>query len=107
MPKGPLWATERFRWEPDASRRIKYEQAGKDWIDDLRYLAAHPGLTFRRLQMMAHREPTGKPSLASSYVPKRGTYNPMGTPQEAIQRHMRMALRPKSRKILRRRGWSF
>jgi len=50
MKEGPCWALERFVWNPEASDTKQRQQAGKDWIDCLRYLALHPGLSWAMLR---------------------------------------------------------
>lgn len=67
IPKGPMWAFERFIWnyEPTKRDRQQWEQRGKDWVDLVRYLRA-ADLKFAKL--MARKEGGQQPtSLAVSY----------------------------------------
>lgn len=50
MKDGPLVALQRFIWDPTQTKAWQYKQKSKDWVDCLRYLAGHPGLTYQRLQ---------------------------------------------------------
>ena len=66
--RGPLWGFRRFQWNPNESKKRQYNQPGKDWVDDFRYLAGHRGLTFLRLA----RNPdsyASAPRIATSYAP--------------------------------------
>lgn len=68
MKKGPLWAYERFTWDPFKSPRRQWEQEAKDFIDCDTYLALwvqHRNLTFRKMQEA--ERPRG-PGLAASYA---------------------------------------
>lgn len=68
MPKGPLWAYERFVWNPMDSTRKKYEQPAKDFVDCDIYLAIwidKHELTFRKFELMDRPRRTS--SLAASY----------------------------------------
>lgn len=71
LKNGPLWAYERFSWNPQASlRKREYEQAGKDWVDCDMYLAMwveRMKLTHRKL--VAEDAPRRR-SLAASYAVK-------------------------------------
>lgn len=95
LDKGPLWATERFRYEPDQSYAQRYKQAGKDWIDLWLYLVSHPGLTFERL-IKLRSVGSAKKSLAKSYATNRA----------GMEAHMRQVWTPKQRTKLRRAGWN-
>jgi phage terminase large subunit-like protein len=68
MPKGPMWAFERFIWnyEPTKRDRQQWEQRGKDWIDLVRYLRA---ADFKFEKLMARKEGGSESAspLAMSY----------------------------------------
>lgn len=49
MKEGPLWGLMRFVWDPVQTKQWQYRQAGKDWVDCLRYLSGFPGLTYKQL----------------------------------------------------------
>lgn len=68
MKKGPLWAFERFTWDPLKSPKQQWQQEAKDFIDCDTYLALwveHRKLTFKKMQ--EQERPQG-PSLAASYA---------------------------------------
>jgi len=67
MDKGPVWAIKRFTWNPLDSRTKQYEQAGKDWIDVMRYLAGYPGLKYDRFRQPEAMMMSPQ-SIASSYA---------------------------------------
>jgi hypothetical protein len=71
--KGPLWALERFIYDPTKSKSWQYNQPSKDWMDCLRYLSGFPGLTWENL--MGHVEtpegPRPEETIANSYAPIR------------------------------------
>ena len=67
MKKGPLWAYERFTWDPVLSPKKQYEQECKDFIDCDMYLALwveKHNLTFQKYEDM-DRPPTM--GIAASY----------------------------------------
>lgn len=72
IEKGPMWALERFQWDPTSSKPKQYRQAGKDWVDDLRYMAGHPGLRWQK--MNRGQESQATPDLVRSYAVPR--HNP-------------------------------
>lgn len=65
MKDGPVTALQRFIWDPTQTKAWQYKQKSKDWVDCLRYLAGHPGVTYQRLQGRTEME---SPGLASSYT---------------------------------------
>lgn len=80
MKKGPLWAYERFTWDPTNSPRKQYEQECKDFIDCDTYLALwvnKHNLTFKRWQ--AQDRPPQSAGIAASYasVPGHQRRSPM------------------------------
>lgn len=64
MKDGPLVALQRFIWDPSQTKAWQYKQKSKDWIDCLRYLAGHPGLSHQRLQGVTEMPSSG---IASTY----------------------------------------
>lgn len=67
MKKGPLWAYERFTWDPVLSPKKQYEQECKDFIDCDMYLALwveKHNLTFQKYEDMDRPPMTG---IAASY----------------------------------------
>lgn len=68
MKKGPLWAFERFTWDPTKPARKLWEQEAKDFIDCDTYLALwveKHRLTYRKMQ---EQERPPMPGLAASYA---------------------------------------
>ena len=68
LERGPLWAFRRFQWNPMDSTKKKYSQPGKDMVDCWMYLAAHRGLTYRRLARNGEVGQRG-PRISQSYAP--------------------------------------
>lgn len=69
MKEGPCWALERFVWNPDDPTTKQRQQTGKDWVDCLRYLALHPGLSWAILASDMKTGETSQPKpLAQSFA---------------------------------------
>lgn len=69
MKEGPTWALQRFVWNPEDTGAKQRQQAGKDWVDCLRYLALHPGLTWAILASDITKTETSQPkALSQSYA---------------------------------------
>lgn len=100
--EGLLWATEKFKFNPEMSYREKYKQKGKDWIDCVRYLAGHPGLTAQRLSRRGGKgHPARRPLNLTYAKPSRPE-----TPAAMFRAQAKMVLRPRRRRLLRRQGWN-
>ena len=94
IEKGPLWAFRRFQWEPMDSGKRQYNQPGKDWVDTFMYLAAHRGLTYRRLARNAAADHQAQ-RIGRSYAPP-----PSGrriVPKLGRRPRVARAYRPRSR----------
>ena len=79
MKKGPLWAYERFTWDPVLSPKKQYEQECKDFIDCDMYLALwveKHNLTFRKYEDMDRPPMTGIAASYSSAPPVVGRGRP-------------------------------
>lgn len=98
MREGPLWACARFRWNPLDSHKKLYGQKGKDWIDLMRYLSGHPGLSYARLAPLQGRE--RQPGAVRAYVQQRPRPNDLPTSPGT-----RLQIGSKRMNRLRRQGW--
>lgn len=97
--EGILWACERFRWEPEQSYKVRYQQKGKDWIDLCRYLAGYPDLTFERLSRRLNGAPAKRP-LNLTYSKRFRNQS-----EHPYSQTMRMRTTGKQRRRLRKMGW--
>ena len=99
--EGPIWACQRYRLNPLDSAKKRYGQKGKDWIDLMRYLAGHPGLSHRRLTSLKSAGPRSGPARAYSQQ------GPRPRDQAAtIRGNTRLAIGRRRQNSLRRRGWN-
>ena len=55
IPQGPLWAFQRFQWDPMMSKKELYEQPGKDWVDCAKYFVNQKSVNRTRLRREAGR----------------------------------------------------
>jgi len=65
--KGPLWALQRFKFDPEGTemtRAAQYRQKAKDWVDVMKMLAAFPGIDKK---FMPGKHPQSRPTQAESY----------------------------------------
>lgn len=67
--RGPVWGLKRFVWNPSDSKKRRYDQPGKDWIDDMSYLVTaveQRNLTFVRYAASDDRD--SRRSIATTYA---------------------------------------
>jgi hypothetical protein len=50
MERGPLWALQRFQWDPMMTKRQLLEQPGKDWVDTIKYFVNQRSVNRARLR---------------------------------------------------------
>ena len=67
MKEGPVWGVMQFIWDQNQTKQWHYKQKSKDWVDCLRYLTSHPGLSYRRLSQKREGSVGGHRGLATSY----------------------------------------